>query len=152
MIVDVILDDHQAVREMMAVAGNAPLPADEERAIEFGRFRKRWHVHGAMMEKAVYPILLKRIDAAEAGIIEEAKRLHATVEAMAADLERQEERHMPNWQDAFERLKSALERQCDLEAISITSLILSAVPSDDKALMMHTARTVRGAALQNRPS
>lgn len=151
MIVDLILDDHQAAREIFAVAGNAPQPSDDERAEEFRRFATLWAAHGAMMAEVIYPHTLEATGRGD--IVEPARALQQQVAAMVADLAARApvgHDHGP-WLADFERLKAAFERECDLEDMGIVPLLRS-LPPERIARLSREGRDIREARLAGTPS
>jgi hypothetical protein len=147
-IADLVRDDHEAGREMVAVAGNSPFEATAERGTALSRLARLWHAHGAMMEEAVFPAI-GGIGEAQ-GLLPGLRASQEAVAGLAADLARRAD--LPDdrdfgdagpWQADFERLKAAFEAQCLLEAGTLIHLILDRLPPGRVGALTREARAVR---------
>jgi hypothetical protein len=150
MIVDMILADHQAGREIIAVAGNSVQPGDQERADEFARFRGLWQAHTAMMEEVVYPAVgetaggqgvIGAIRANQRVVGELAEKL-AKIEA-DRDLNRRDEAFSRSWLVDFQRLREVFDHQVALESGHIVGLIMGSLPADRIGDMSRRAAALR---------
>ncbi|HYD31076.1 MAG TPA: hemerythrin domain-containing protein [Azospirillaceae bacterium] len=141
MIADVILDDHQAVREIFAVAGNAAIEAFGERAQEFRRFGRLWEAHAAMMDEVVYPPLAEAVGRAPAALA--ARGRQREIAARVADLAARAEAGMEeDWDTDFEELKALFERQVDDEC-AVVGQIVSRLAPGTLAEMSRRGRAIR---------
>jgi hypothetical protein len=144
MILDTILSDHKAGRDLFALAGNSTFEGYAERADLFERFNALWTAHADMMDEAVYPVLAevthqtKSLEEIRNGQ-RELRKMIASLAARAAD------RSNPNdhWFADFHRMKPIYERQVDREEILIASMIQEDLKPEQIARMTVAARQIR---------
>ena len=144
MILDMILSDHKAGRDLFALAGNSVFEGYAERADLFERFNALWTAHADMMDEAVYPVLAevthqtKSLEEIRNGQ-RELRKMIASLAARAAD------RSNPNdhWFADFHRMKPIYERQVDREEILIASMIQEDLKPEQIARMTVAARQIR---------
>ncbi|WP_207481468.1 hemerythrin domain-containing protein [Arenibaculum pallidiluteum] len=143
-VVEVIVDDHRAAREMYAEAGNAPQQANSERADKVAQLGALWRAHNAMMSEVVYPAL-QAVDAELARSARErqdevAMRLAALASGAGA-----EAGLAGDWLADFERFKAVLEEQCRIEDTQVVAAIRNALPPDETARLTRAALDLRRA-------
>ena len=145
MILDIILSDHKAGRDLFALAGNSVFEGYAERADLFERFDKLWTAHADMMDKAVFPVLSEVAHRAEP--LEQIRQgqhelrgMIAGLAARAADKSNEND----NWFTDFHRLKPLFERQVDREDTLVASMIQQDLKPEQIARMTMTAQGMRG--------
>jgi hypothetical protein len=144
MILDTILSDHQAGRDLFALAGNSVFEGYAERADLFERFNAIWSAHADMMDEAVYPVLADVTHRTDA--LEEIRKGQRELRGMIASLAaRAADRSNANdhWFADFHRLKPVYERQVDLEDTLIASMIQEDLKPEQIARMTVAARQIR---------
>lgn len=152
LITDLMRDDHEAGREILAVAGNSAFEATAERGTALSRLDRLWRAHGAMMEEAVFPAVDGIAEAG--GLLPELRAGQDTVAGLAAELARradlsndQDLRDASLWASLwyvdFERLKAAFDAQCLLEAGTLVPLIQDRLPPESIGAVTRAARAVR---------
>lgn len=135
MIADRIMSDQQAGRSILAVIGNAPQQAFEERQGGFARLADLLRRHGEMMA-AFQPELGTTAtwpDPAAAAL-----EMQREVEMIADDLAAREAARDEHWQTDLVRLVDVFERLCVLEQVELIPRIL-ALPPDRLALLSRIA-------------
>ena len=145
MILDTILSDHKAGRDLFALAGNSTFEGYAERADLFERFNAIWSAHADMLDEAVYPVLAEvthRTDALEEirNGQRELREMIASLAARAGD----ESNTNDHWFADFHRLKPVYERQVDREDMLIAAMIQHDLKPEQIARMTVTARQIRG--------
>lgn len=144
MILDTILSDHQAGRDLFALAGNSVFEGYAERADLFERFNAMWTAHADMMDGAVYPVLAEVTHRTEA--LEEFRKgqreLHGMIASLAA---RAGDRSntSDHWFADFHRLKPVYEHQVDREETLIAAMIQEDLKPEQIARMTVAARQIR---------
>ena len=144
MILDTILSDHKAGRDLFALAGNSTFEGYAERADLFQRFNALWSAHADMMDEAVYPVLAEVTHRAEP--LEEIRtgqrelrEMIASLAARAADKSNENDQ----WFADFHRLKPLFERQGDREDTLVASMIQQDLKPEQIARMTVTAQETR---------
>jgi hypothetical protein len=144
MILDTILSDHQAGRDLFALAGNSTFEGYAERADLFERFNAIWSAHADMMDEAVYPVLAEVTHRTEAleeirNGQRELREMIASLAARAADRSNTSD----HWFADFHRLKPLYERQVDREETLLTHMIQHDLKPEQIARMTVAARGIR---------
>lgn len=145
MIASLIELDQDAGRGVFAVVGNAPEPAWEGRGAGMEEFVRLWEAHGAMLEQAVYPRLVKAVG--NGNPVETLRGEQGRVIELAMDLaHRAAQRDADGrWLTDFERLKAMFDGQCLRETTVLVPLIRDRVPPPEVAEMTRQARALRQA-------
>lgn len=144
MILDIILSDHKAGRDLFALAGNSVFEGYAERADLFERFDKLWTAHAEMMDEAVFPVLAEvthraePLDQMRQGQ-DELRGIIAGLAARAADRSNENDQ----WFADFHRLKPLFERQVDREDTLVASMIQQDLQPEQIARMTVTAQGIR---------
>ena len=144
MILDTLLADHQAGRDIFALAGNSVFEGYAERADLFDRFKALWSAHADMMGGAVFPVLAEVTH--QTGPLDEIREGQRELREMIASLaERAADRSNPNdhWFADFHRLKPLYERQVDREETLLTHMIQHDLKPEQIARMTVAARGIR---------
>jgi hypothetical protein len=148
LITDLMREDHEAGREIFAVAGNSPFEATAEREAALSHLVRLWRAHGAMMEEAVLPALDGTFE--NPGALSDVRERQATVAELAADLARRADRSNDQdlgdpslWYTDFERLKATFEEQCLIEAGTLIPLLQHDLAPERIGVLTRTARAVR---------
>jgi hypothetical protein len=144
MILDMILADHKAGRDLFALAGNSTFEGYAERADLFQRFNAMWTAHGDMMDEVVYPVLAEATHRTEAleemrNGQRELREMIASLAARAAD----ESNTNDHWFADFHRLKPVYEHQVDREDTLIAAMIQHDLKPEQIARMTVAAREMR---------
>jgi hypothetical protein len=144
MILDTILSDHKAGRDLFALAGNSTFEGYAERADLFQRFNAMWTAHVDMMDEVVLPVLAEVTHRTEAlGEIRNGQRelreMIASLAARAGD----ESNTNDHWFADFHRLKPVYERQVDREETLIAAMIQEDLKPEQIARMTVAARQIR---------
>jgi hypothetical protein len=125
-IIDTLLADHAAGRDLMAAIGNTALQATAERQGYLVQFTELWRAH------------LRRIAQATAGLGDDGaaaglgQRVADGAEALAAEDAGGHE--VPDFQRRFVELKAAFDTQCEIEETGLVPR-LRALPSDRLAAL-----------------
>jgi hypothetical protein len=144
MILDTILSDHQAGRDLFARAGNSTFEGYAERADLFQRFNAMWTAHADMMDEVVYPVLTEvthrtePLDEIRNGQ-RELREMIASLAARAADRSNTSD----HWFADFHRLKPVYEHQVDREDTLIAAMIQEDLKPEQIARMTVAARQMR---------
>jgi len=144
MILDTILSDHQAGRDIFALAGNSVFEGYAERADLFDRFKALWTAHSDMMDEAVFPVLAEVTH--QTGPLDEIREGQRELREMIASLaERAADRSNTNdhWFADFHRLKPIYENQIDREETLIAAMIQHDLQPEQIARMTVAARGIR---------
>jgi hypothetical protein len=144
MILDTILADHKAGRDLFALAGNSTFEGYAERADLFQRFNALWNAHADMMDEAVLPVLAEvthqteALDEIRSGQ-RELRKMIASLAARAADRSNTSD----HWFADFHRLKPVYERQVDREDMLVAAMIQHDLKPEQIARMTVAARVMR---------
>ncbi|HYE48675.1 MAG TPA: hemerythrin domain-containing protein [Azospirillaceae bacterium] len=142
MILQMIEEDHGAVRDLIGVIGNSEMQAFAARREAFARLARLWRRHGAMMDAAVHPLMLDSAEGADT--VSEALQLQRQAEQLAQDLSDRQRDPSEPWRDGLSRLRELLDRQCALEDVAFVGRI-PALPPQRVADMTRVAGDVRAA-------
>jgi len=141
-VLEIIVEDHGAARELYAEAGNAAQQADLQRAGNVARLRALWSAHNAMMSDLVYPALAE-VDAALVRRATERQDQTATLLEHLAAHGDAPAGIAGDWLAAFERFKTTLEHQCRLESTEVTAAIRDRLPPPAIARLTEAALALR---------